>query len=112
MTKQEDYLGADSLSDLQQQFATALKEQTVGTLAEFLQPLEIDLDIQSIIKLIAVEMEYRRSFGELISWKDFYDDFPQLIQYDMDQTVTMALDESTALLTAIFRMIHQLKRGD
>ena len=87
---------------LQQQFAQALRDQSAFTLKDFVESHPSDLTVEELIKLVAVEMEFRRSLGELISLQDFYVDFPKLSELEVNQTVTRTLDESTAFITAVF----------
>ena len=102
MTEQDNPAGSDSVTQLQRQFAEALANRSVSTLVEFIEPLNVELGVEEMVKLISIEMEFRRSLGELISLRDFYGDFPAIAEADNDQTVTRALDQSTALITAVF----------
>ena len=101
MSKQ-DHPDSDSISQLQQDFAKGLREQSVASLSEFIKNLDSEISTQELIKLIAVELEYRRSLGELMCVQDFYSDFPQLTQLQDDSAITRSLDESTEFITEIF----------
>ena len=103
MTENGDPSSFESITLLQGEFAAALKAGSVVSIREFIasHPLK-KLNPEDLVKLICVEMEYRRSLGELISLADFYPDFPQIAELEKDQTITRVLDETTALLTEVF----------
>lgn len=103
MTEQE-HLDSDLVPKRQQEFAQALSDQTVASLREFIEFAGLEISTQELPKLVAVEMQYRRSLGELMCLQDFYCDFPQLAQLEENAEVTRSLDESTAMVTEIFTL--------
>ena len=102
MADPENNANSESIEALQDQLAQELTSGRIHSLAEFLAELPSELPTSDLLRLVNVDIEFRKSQGESAEITDYVDQLPEIASYANDPTITkMVLNETTAALTEV-----------
>ncbi len=91
------------IAKLEKQLTQGLRSGEIRSVVEFLAKTGNQLSVSDLMRLVAADLDFRKSKGESADITDYYSEIPELGSIGSDQTITKLVQhETTAAQTEVF----------